>query len=179
MLVDALCQYIIDGKADIYTDYELTPKRETCTFTKMIFWAESQFVMGADISMSILVAATDEGEPYEEEVMRIVRAQFVMKPKQPVRGKVTSISRFRQTVPKHLWNLSSCLVPRMTKAMVEENVRRLFEKYLPEALEDQHKNDALKLAEKMGLQIQCFRLHGHKKARTILFFNKGTVTIEE
>lgn len=178
-LVDEFCRYIATGAADIYSDTAVRPDIKSARFLEMHFYAESRTEVCADIKMQILVSATDDGETYLDDITRTFRVLFIMEPRKRTRGKVLEIfQNWPKQKRKKLWNLSSYLIPRLTKDDLENYTRDILKKYLPEGLEDQHKNDAYKLAENMGLTVVPLPLHGYTKTRTILFFRKGTISID-
>lgn len=73
--------------------------------------------------------------------------------------------------------LSAFLVPYYKNVMVDKVAEWILKRYMPEAIWDPEKRDAMELARRMGLQVIFLRLYDREHVASILFFQAGELEV--
>jgi len=75
--------------------------------------------------------------------------------------------------------LNPYLVPYATNKRVDEISEALWQKYLPEALDDPKRRIAVELVKRMGLTIEFHPVYEHRNVESIIFFKEDELAIGE
>lgn len=173
-----VCQWINHGY--VYVESEETAKAipESIFFQDIRFWRENRISLLADVRLTILIDIVLDGEACQVENTYYAEIGFRLDEQTACQERSFYLL---DVEPKHpgMWQLSEYLIPRMTKAEVEEKAQEFVYHHLPGARDNQLQNNAFDMAEKLGLKIERHTLWGHRRTRSILFFHQGTIAVKE
>lgn len=173
-----VCQWINHGY--VYVESEKSPKAipESIFFQDIRFWRENRISLLADVRLTILIDIVLDGEACQVENTYYAEIGFRLDEQTACQERSFYLL---DVEPKHpdMWQLSEYLIPRMTKAEVEEKAQEFVYHHLPGARDNQLQNNAFDMAEKLGLRIERYTLWGHRRTRSILFFHQGTIAVKE
>lgn len=149
----------------------------SAVISRMNYWRTDRTSILVDLTISALIQRKDDTDTDYEETNYIVQVGFWIK------EEITYICGsfcvlWGESDHSGHWPLSEYLIPHLKKTDVEKYAQELLHLELPEGWRDQHLNTAQVLAERLKLKTVHLPLHGYGRTRSILFFQKGKITID-
>ena len=93
------------------------------------------------------------------------------------RFEAQGLCRAEERPERSFWKLDRFLVPILRRDEIEAGAERLWERYLPGKKPEER--NARMLAGAMKLQVRELRLYGQNRTRAVLFFQDGTVQVQD
>jgi len=144
--------------------------------TDISYWRLNRTDLLADISLSLCLSAEQEGKDVPGRFGLCLTLWFCSE--DGFSFEVQELHRSQDRPDRSFWKLDRFLVPVLRDDEIETGAERLWENCLPE-LKDPKERNAWMLADRLGLTVREACLHGQNRTRSILFFQEGTVSVQE
>lgn len=144
-----------------------------CEFREMCFWRYNTYTLLVDVHIDIHMATECQSHAFSlycelwvdmSTKMSFTCGECGLLDEKPIRN---------------MWMLSNYLVPILRKDEVERGAETLLFRHCPDALNDLQEHNAYVLAERMGLKVARYPLFHQQTTLSTLFFDSGSVTIEQ
>ncbi|MBP3241773.1 MAG: hypothetical protein J6M92_14725 [Oribacterium sp.] len=147
--------------------------RDVCSFGDVTFWRVDREDFIADVNVEL---SLENEERAFRRLKGYLTLWFNVKSKWDC-----SVEGLEREKPDRegLTMLSPFLIPYYKSHDMDVEAEKIWEKYLPEALEDRAKLKAVSLAESMKLSIVYHELYEDSNIDSILFFKEGPLKILE
>lgn len=144
--------------------------------TDLAYWRLNRTDFLADLDLSVSLTADQGGRDVPGRFGLCLSLWFCTE--EGFSFEVQELHRKEDKPERSFWKLDRYLVPVIRDDEIETGADRLWETCLPD-LKDPKERKARLLAESLGLKVVKARLHARNRTRASLFFQAGTVTVQE
>ena len=144
--------------------------------TSVSYWRLNRTDFLADLDLTLCLTAEREGRDVPGRFGLCLSLWFCTG--EGFSFEVQELHRQEDRPDRSFWKLDRFLVPILREDEIETGAERLWENCLPE-LKDPKERNAWMLADRLGLEVREACLHGQNRTRSILFFQEGTVSVQE
>ncbi|MBR3099647.1 MAG: hypothetical protein IKH18_08775 [Clostridia bacterium] len=148
-------------------------RKENCCFPSVSFWRTGRTTLLADVDVRLRLPVSGGEREWNGYMALALDAE---------RDFAGSLEEWgsaeERTEREELFaRLSPFLLPIYKAGELDEEGERLWRCYLPEALTDPGRRNPRELAERMGLKVMPVYLPRENRARGIVFFRDGELTV--
>ena len=152
---------------------EVVLRASDCHFGDMSFWRKDACTLLADVVINACAEGANGVHVYD------LYCELWVDMRNGMAFTCGECGWLQEKPERHMWMLSSYLVPILRKDEVEQGAEELLLRYCPNALADQREHDACLLAARMGLRVERYPLYRRKGTLSMLFFCDGEILAEK
>lgn len=149
-------------------------RKENCEFLGVSFWRIDRLNFYADIRTKLLLATAEGPREWEGYLVVWVNAEE----ETGFEFSVEELCAASELDRDGMTLLSPFLIPYFSASDIDDEAEKIWFEEIPEALTSCIKRDTSLLAERLGLKILPYPLHGHRTVDSILFLKEDTIRVD-
>ena len=150
---------------------------EDVSLGNITFWRLSRTELLADVEVSVCFTIADKDHDYTASVGMYVTLWYDSD--EGFFGELYEMGSIENRPDRSYWKLDPFMVPFLSKDSVEQAGEEQWQEKHSEAMKDAGERKARILAEAYGLRITSMRLAGCPSQDHVLFFDAGTVLVQD